>query len=149
MATPYKELTDLVLDKVKSLGIPNITEPEADELLSSYLSPACIRFKCCKQDLKNRDDATMAFNIDLNEEEQEILATLMLVEYYSANYVFVPSLLKQNLTSVDFRVFSSKNHLDGLVNLRDVYKKESRQLMSAYSNIGSDLFSALSNGSTT
>ncbi len=144
MATPYKVLTDHLLDKIRSLGMSDLSETEVEDLLTAYLSPACVRFKCCKQDLNNRDDFLLTFNFDLTFEEREILATLMLVEYLSATYINVPSLLRQNLTSVDFRVFSSKNHLDGLVNLRDIYKREARQLMSAYSNLGSDLFGTLS-----
>jgi hypothetical protein len=143
MATSFKVLTDGVLDKIKSLGIPDVTEEQADALLKRHVRAATVKFKCCKQDLKDRDDALGAFNVDLSDEEIEILVNFMLVEYLSSNYINVPSLLKQSMTSRDFHVFSAKNHLDGLVALRDTYLHETQQMVSIYSNQGSSLFNNL------
>jgi hypothetical protein len=145
MATPYKVLFDGVLSKLKSTGLPELSELDTDEIIFDYIRPACIRFKACKQDLSMRDDLRWRFDIDLTEEEIEILVCFMLIEYLSSNYINVPSLLRQTLTSRDFHVFSNRNHLDGLVNLRAVYSREARQMVSAYSNHDSDLFSKLKN----
>ena len=143
MATPYKDLTDGLLSRLRSSGIPNITEEQLDSMLADYIRPAIIKFKVCKQDLSDRNDDLAVFNIDLTDEEKEILILFMLVEYLSANYINVPSLLRQNLTSKDFKVFSSAEHLYRLTELRSVYEKEARQMVSAYSNIGSNLFDVL------
>ena len=143
MPTPYKLLSDGILTRLKSSGLHNITENELDEIIFDYIKPAAVKFKACRQNLADKDEAAKIFNIDLTDEETEILINLMLVEYLSANYINVPSLLRQSLTSKDFQVFSSRNHLDGLMSLRDMYKKEARQMISIYSNTGSELFSML------
>ena len=143
MATPYKVLFDGVVSKLRSTGIPNITEDEFDEILLDYIRPACVRFKACKQDLTRRSDALAAFEITLTDEEIEILVGFIYIEYLTANYINVPSLLRQSLSSRDYHAFSSRNHLDGLIGLRDTVQKEIRQMISIYSNMGSSILGKL------
>jgi hypothetical protein len=138
-----------VLDKLKSLGIPNITEDASEELILAHLRSACIKFKACKQSLADRDNILAQFNIDLSDEEIEILSNFVLIDYLSATYINVPSLLRKNLSSKDFHVFSDANHLNSLIALRDAYKTEVRQMVSIYSNQGSDLFSSLVNSAAS
>jgi len=69
MATPYKVLFDGVISKLRSTGIPNITEDEFDEILLDYVRPACVRFRACKQDLSKRNDTLATFEIELLDEE--------------------------------------------------------------------------------
>ena len=140
MATPYKILSDGVIDKLKSSGLPNITEEFLDEIILANLRTACIKFKACKQKLSDRDDMLQQFNIDLTDEEIEILIYFLFIEYLSANYINAPELLKQALPSKDFHAWSHKNHLDGLKDLRSIYASEARQMASAYSNQDSALF---------
>ena len=141
--TTYKELSDGMLSKLKSFEYIKITEEEMDEIIFDYIKPAIVKFKTCKQNLKDRDDINRTFNIELTDEESEILVLFMLIEYLSATYINVPTLLKQSLSSKDFNVFSGANHLDKLILLRDTYKREARQLASVYSHYESDLFNKL------
>ena len=143
MATPYKVLFDGVIDKMRSTGIQNITEEEFDEILQSYIRPATVRFGACSQDLTKRDDALAAFGIALTDEEIEILVNFIYIEFLSANYINVPSLLRQSLVSKDYHAFSSANHLKGLMDLRETVLRETRQLISIYSQMGSVLFGRL------
>ena len=143
MATPYKVLFDGVISKLRSTGIPNLTEEEFDEILLDYIRPACVKFKACKQDLNRRSDALASFEIELTDEEIEILVGFIYIEYLTANYINVPSLLRQSLSSRDYHAFSSRNHLDGLIGLRDTVQKEIKQMISIYSNLGSNLLGKL------
>jgi len=143
MATPYKVLFDGVITKLRSTGIPNITEDEFDDILSDYIRPACVKFKACKQDLNQRNDVLAYFEIVLIDEEIEILVNFLYIEFLSANYINVPSLLRQSLVSKDYHTFSSRNHLSGLMDLRDQIQRETRQMISIYSNMESGLFSKL------
>ena len=143
MATPYKDLYDGVITKLRSSGIPNITEEELDEILFDYVRPACVKFKACKQDLRMRNDLLGFFKLDLTDEESEILINFMYIEFLSANYINVPSLLRQSLVSRDYHAFSSANHLNGLMSLRDTIKKETKQMISAYSVENSDVLRKL------
>jgi hypothetical protein len=143
VVTPYKELFDGVITKLKGSGIPGITEEDLDDILSDYVKPACVKFKACKQNLKERDDLLGFFKMDLTDEESEILINFMYIEFLSANYINVPSLLRQSLVSRDYHAFSSANHLKGLMGLRDMVKKETKQMISAYSTEGSNVLSKL------
>jgi len=143
MATPYKVLFDGVIDRMRSTGLTNITEDEFDEILFSYIRPACTKFRACRQDLSRRNDDLAIFEIELTEEEIEILVNFMHIEFLSANYINVPSLLRQSLVSRDYHAFSSANHLKGLMDLRATIQRETRQMISIYSHLESELFAKL------
>jgi len=143
MSTPYKVLFDGVITMLRSTGIPNITEDEFDEILMGHVRPACVRFRACKQDLNKRNDTLATFEIELIDEEIEILINFLYIEFISANYINVPSLLRQSLVSRDYHAFSSANHLKGLMDLWDTTQKETRQMISIYSNMGLELFGKL------
>ena len=80
MGTPYRVLFEGVIDKMRSTGIPNITEDEFYEILLSYVRPAAVKFRACRQDLAKRDDALGAFEIELTDEEVEILVNFVYIE---------------------------------------------------------------------
>ena len=141
--TTYKELYDGVITKLRSSGIPNITEDELDEMLFDYVKPACVKFKACRQALRKRNDQLGSFEIELTDDETEILINLMYIEFLSANYINVPSLLRQSLVSRDYHAFSSANHLNGLMALRGTIRKETKQMISAYSVENSEIFGKL------
>ena len=143
MGTPYKVLYDGVMDKMRSAGLPNVTEEDFDEILSSYVRPAAVRFRACRQDLSRRCDELASFEIDLTDDEIEILVNFMHAEFLSANYINVPSLLRQSLVSRDYHAFSSANHLKGLTDLRSAILRETRQMISAYSQMESEMFCKL------
>lgn len=138
--TPYTVLYDGVISRLKSYDFIKITEHEVQDILFDYIRPSIVRFKHCKQDLKNRDDNSKTFHIELTDEEIEILIRLMFIEYLSANYINVPSMLKSSLSSKDFNAFSPQAHLDKLIALRDTYKREVNQMISVYSYTNSRLF---------
>jgi len=104
MATPYKVLFDGVVSKLRSTGISNITEDEFDEILLDYIRPACVRFRACKQNLSKRNDTLAMFEIELIDEEIEILINFIYIEFLSANYINVPSLLRQSLVSREMAI---------------------------------------------
>ena len=107
------------------------------------IKPACVKFKACRQDLRKRNDLLGFFEMELTDDETEILINLMYIEFLSANYINVPSLLRQSLVSRDYHAFSSANHLNGLMSLRNTIKKETKQMISAYSVENSEIFGKL------
>jgi len=114
-------------------------------ILLDYIKPASVKFRACVQDLSRRSDELGYFEAELTDDETEILINFMYIEFLSANYINVPSLLRQSLVSRDYHAFSSANHLAGLMKLRDTIKKETRQMVSAYSEANSQLFGKLKN----
>lgn len=136
MHTPYERLYDNLLPKFKSYEIPLMTIDEVKDYLHDYLIPAISRFHVCRKDLNDRDDILQRFNIKLSDIEVEILSNYLLVEYIDSEYIRTPSLLKVQLPSSDFKVFSPANFLDKLVAMRTTYTKENETLLSRYAWMG-------------
>ena len=136
MYTSYEKLYDNLLPKFRSYEIPLMTVEEVKDYLHDFLIPAISRFHVCRKDLNDRDDIIQRFNVELSDIEIEILSNYMLIEYIDAEYVRVPSLLKVQLPSSDFKYYSPANHLDKLTAMHKNYVSENETLLSRYAWMG-------------
>ena len=136
MATPYEKLYENLLPKFRSYEIPLMSVEEVKDYLHDFLIPAISRFHVCRKDLNNRDDILQRFNVELSDTEIEILSNYLLIEYIDSEYIRVPSLLKVQLPSNDFKVFSPANFLDKLMAMHKTYVKENETLLSRYAWMG-------------
>lgn len=136
MATPYEKLYENLLPKFRSYEIPLMSIEEVKDFLHDYLIPAISRFHVCRKDLNDRDDIVQRFNSDLSDVEIEILSNYLLIEYIDSEYIRTPSLLKVQLPSSDFKVFSSANMVEKLMNMHKTYLSENETLLSRYAWMG-------------
>jgi hypothetical protein len=136
MATPYEKLYENLLPKFRSYEIPLMSTEEVKDFLHDFLIPAVSRFHVCRKDLNDRDDIIQRFNVDLSDIEIEILSNYLLIEYMDSEYIRTPSLLKVQLPSSDFKVFSPANFLDKLMAMHKTYKSENETLLSRYAWMG-------------
>lgn len=136
MATSYEKIYENLLPKFRSYEIPLMSTEEVKDLLHDYLVPAASRFHVCRKDLTDRDDILQRFNVDLSDTEIEILSNYLLIEYMDSEYIRTPSLLKVQLPSSDFKVFSPANFLDKLMAMHKTYKSENETLLSRYAWMG-------------
>lgn len=136
MYTHYEKLYDNLLPKFRSYEIPLMTVEEVKDCLHDYLIPAISRFHVCRKDLNNRDDIVQRFNVELSDIEIEILSNYLLIEYIDSEYIRTPSLLKVQLPSSDFKVFSPANFLDKLMAMHKTYVTENETLLSRYAWMG-------------
>lgn len=132
MATPYEKLYENLLAKFRSYEIPLMTVEEVKDLLHDFLIPAISRFHVCRKDLNDRDDIIQRFNVELSDVEIEILSNYMLIEYTDSEYIRTPSLLKIQLPSTDWKVYSPANFLDKLMAMHKTYVTENETLLSRY-----------------
>ena len=132
MATPYEKLYENLLPKFRSYEIPLMSTEEVKDFLHDYLIPAISRFHVCRKDLNNRDDIIQRFNVELSDIEIEILSNYLLIEYIDSEYIRTPSLLKTQLPSSDFKVFSSANMIDKLMAMHKTYLSENETLLARY-----------------
>jgi hypothetical protein len=133
MATTYKELYNSVYSKIKDYDFCEMLESEADAILRDYIRPAILKFEDCSQDLTDRDDEAEQFNIDLTDINFEILSNFMVVEYLDATYIRTPMMLKAYMSTTDFHKYDNNNVLGKVIEVRDMYKRENKQLMINYS----------------
>ena len=136
MATSYEKIYENLLPKFRSYEIPLMSTEEVKDCLHDYLIPAISRFHVCRKDLTDRDDIVQRFNSDLSDIEIEILSNYLLMEYMDSEYIRTPSLLKVQLPSSDFKVFSPANFLDKLMAMHKTYKTENETLLSRYAWMG-------------
>jgi hypothetical protein len=136
MATSYEKIYENLLPKFRSYEIPLMSTEEVKDFLHDYLIPATSRFHVCRKDLTNRDDILQRFNVDLSDIEIEILSNYLLIEYMDSEYIRVPSLLKVQLPSSDFKIFSPANFLDKLMAMHGKYVSENETLLSRYAWMG-------------
>ena len=136
MPTSYEKLYENLLPKFRSYEIPLMSTEEVKDYLHDFLIPAISRFHVCRRDLNDRDDILQRFNIELSDIEIEILSNYMLIEYIDSEYVRVPSLLKIQLPSSDFKYYSPANHLDKLTAMHKNYVSENETLLSRYAWMG-------------
>ena len=136
MATPYEKLYENLLPKFRSYEIPLMSTEEVKDYLHDFLIPAVSRFHVCRKDLNDRNDILQRFNADLSDIEIEILSNYLLIEYIDSEYIRVPSLLKVQLPSSDFKVFSPANFLDKLMAMHKTYVTENETLLSRYAWMG-------------
>ncbi len=143
MATRYKELYNSVYSKIKDYDFINMTEEDADDILHDYIRPAIVSFECCKQDLSDRNEENSEFNIDLTDVNFEILSNFMLIKYLEATYINTPMALKAYLSTSDFHKYDNKDVLVKVIEVRDKYYDDNKQLMINYSLRGESEFSKL------
>ena len=136
MHTPYEKLYDNLLPKFRSYEIPLMTVEEVKDYLHDFLIPAISRFHVCRKNLNDRDDIVQRFNVELSDIEIEILSNYLLIEYIDSEYIRVPSLLKVQTPSSDFKVFSPANFLDKLMAMHKTYITENETLLSRYAWMG-------------
>lgn len=74
---------------------------------------------------------TDAFNTELTQEEINIFAHLMLVEWINRQLASV-DVTKQAYSSRDFEFTSQANHLDKLIKLKESFSKEATRLQRLY-----------------
>ena len=136
MATSYEKIYENLLPKFRSYEIPLMSTEEVKDFLHDFLIPAITRFHVCRKNLNDRDDILQRFNVELSDIEIEILSNYLLIAYIESEYINTPSLLKVQLPSSDFKVFSPANFLDKLVSMRTAYIKENETLLSRYAWMG-------------
>ena len=107
-----------------------MSEEQIYNVLSDFLRPAIAAFRGCRQDLSQRNKTR--FQCKLTDIEIEILSNYMVIAYLDSNYIRVPLMLKQTLSSKDFNAFSPANHLGKVMEVREKYRKDNETLLSRY-----------------
>ena len=136
MPTSYEKVYENLLPKFRSYEIPLMSTEEVKDYLHDYLIPATSRFHVCRKDLNDRDDILQRFNVELSDIEIEILSNYLLIEYIDSEYIRTPTILKVQLPTNDFKVFSPANFLDKLVAMHKTYVTENETLLSRYAWMG-------------
>lgn len=133
MATSYKTILDVAYDKIKEYDFVKMTEDESDDILKSYIRPACIDYFYKRGKTLVRDDVVEQFEEDLGDIDIVVLATYLVIRYIDANYINTTLMLKSHLSGTDFHAYTNKDMLAKVKEVRDSFKQEIDQLTVNYS----------------
>ena len=128
MATPYQTVYDRALQKCTDYDLVALPDVELTEMLHSWLLSAIAKFRQCKNDLKDRDDELAQFNSDLEDEEIEILA-IMIVREWLQPQLRSSLLTRQVFSDKESSFFSQAAHLKELMDMDNSLKIEAQKLM--------------------
>ncbi len=130
--TLYEVVYARFLSKIRDYEILNLEQEDITEVLHEYLVSAITHFNICKQDISSSNRTNISFNVTLTDQEIEILAILMLYQWLNTK-VYTTELLKQHLSSRDYRTYSQAAFLKEMLDLRRKVKMESQQMLGNYS----------------
>lgn len=129
--TSYETVYNRFFQKCTDYELPNLPDDELEAMLHGWLLSSIAKFRKCKSDLTQRDDELRTFLVDLLNEEIEILALLMTVEWLEPT---INSVLLTNMMvgGKEEKWFSQSSHLAELQALRDANRLEAKKLMRDY-----------------
>jgi hypothetical protein len=131
MATPFSEVYDSFLTKIDDVSLLTLTTVNLESMMKNWLISAITLFPKCKKDLSQNDKVIQEFTQDLNDTEIEILATWMKYSYLDKK-VYRETLLKQSNSSKDNAMYSQANHLQQLINLKELTYREATKKVTDY-----------------
>jgi hypothetical protein len=129
MATPFTTVYKSFLSNVTDYNLANLPEasPEKNTLL--WLKSAISYCTHSVKKVNDYDEYFGEFNQNLDNNEIQVLAKLM-VEEYMNTYLFREDLLSQSLNSKDYRAYSPANQLKALRELKAHIHNDANVLMS-------------------
>lgn len=139
MATPYSEIYERALFKVRDIKLAELGEGQRQYVLKNFLYSAISDFSNkCKKDLEARDDIQEEFAEDLTNEEKEILA-LGIAYYWLSAQVMNRELLRNKLSTKDYTYFSPANLMREVNEFRSDVRKEYKHRITNYTYDHGDL----------
>jgi len=131
MATPYSEIDNMFLSDISDDTFLDYIDADRDEILDNLRKKSVTRFKACKKDLYNKDDILGQFNDTLTDEEKLIIATIMR-KYWLNDKIYNLDLIKQRMSSKDWKLTSQAEHLLRLTVLNQELDKEISRMIVDY-----------------
>ena len=129
--TSYSVIFKRFAQKITDFKMLDLSDDDVNEMMIGWMNSAIAKFRRCENDLSLRDDEIQTFNVDLNNNEIEIIALLMVVEWLE------PQLNSELYTAQFFggkeeKFFAQANQLDKLFTLQNNSRIRAQKLMRDY-----------------
>ena len=108
-----------------------LTEADTHKIVGDIFRSALPWFEFPRVDIYNYDEELEEYNIDLTNEEINIIATYMVVEWIGQQLASV-ELTRMKYSGSDFKFTSQANHLAKLTTLRKEYERQGFHLQRLY-----------------
>lgn len=141
MSTPYTDIFKRAVFRFKDYDYLRMSEDEIHEVLVAFLHSAISDFApVCQDDLYDVDETLSQFNVDLDLEVQEILAT-GIAFYWTSARILDQELLRNSMSTKDYTYFSPANLMRESQTLRETLRKEYRDRIVQYTYHHGDIAS--------
>lgn len=129
--TPFSAVYDCFLSKVTDDMYMELTPEETEGLLQDFLLNAIPYFEFPRKNIADYSIDNEEFNVELDQEEINILATYMAVEWLGQQLVIIDN-VRQKYSGSDFKFTSQANHMGQVSKLVDQYKTMGFHLQRLY-----------------
>ena len=137
MATSFDLPENGFLNKVSDRYLVGISPTELESYLDGLLISSFSWFRKCKTDL-SYDATARTLDEDLDDDEIEILSLIMVQEWLKPKLNNI-DVLKQNMSTRDYKMYSQANHIDSLKDLKESTRIEYKQMIREYVDIRTEL----------
>lgn len=127
----FRAVYDIFFSKITDDMYMEMTEFETQSILMSLLENALHWFEFPRFDIYNYSKELEEFNIELTNEEMNIIATYMVVEWLGQQLATV-ELTRMKYSGSDFKFTSQANHMHKLTNLKKEYERQGFHLQRLY-----------------
>ena len=131
MATLFTDIYKVFFSKVTEDMYMELTIEDTQNLVEELLLSSLHWFEFPRVDLTNYSLKNDQFNVTLTAEEQNIIATYMVVEWLGQQLASV-ELTRMKYSGSDFKFTSQANHMAKLKNLKEKYETEGFHLQRLY-----------------
>ena len=133
MGTRYEEVYERYRGQVRNYEFLDYDAVTREAMQLDLLKMAISDFEdVCKQDLNDREDDLLEFNITLTNREKDILALGMIV-HFVRQYVYNTDALQNGLSTKDFTLFSLANLLEKMTTLLTTTERQQMKEINLYS----------------
>ena len=129
--TSFETIYNTFLSKITDDMYMELSPEETTPLLFELLQSSLHWFEFPRFDLYNYNPVLEEYNIDLTQEEINIIATYMIVEWIGQQLATV-ELIRMKYSGSDFKFTSQANHLHKLQNLQKEYERKGLHLQRLY-----------------
>ena len=129
--TAFSEIYKRFKAKITDDMYMELTPGETDSLLKELLLNALHNFEFPRVDIYNYSEELEEYNIRLSAEEQNIIATYMIVEWLSQQLASVEN-TRMKYSGSDFKFTSQANHMSKLQSMKKDYERRGFHLQRLY-----------------
>ena len=131
MNTKFETIYNRFFSKVTDDMYMELDKTQTEGMVGELFESALPWFEFPRVDLYNFDKENQTYNIELSNEEVNIIAVYMLVEWLTQQLVTVEN-ARMKYSGSDFKFTSQANHMAKLLTLKKDYEREGFHLQRLY-----------------
>lgn len=129
--TSFDDVYKIFLSKITDDMYMELTPEDTVELLNDLLLGSLHYFEFPRQNINDIDLDAQYFMVDLTPEEQNIIATYMIVDWLGQQLASVEN-IRMKYSGSDFKFTSQANHMQKLLQLKKDYERMGFHLQRLY-----------------